>query len=374
MFRVVANLRGLEETKGSGGGAGSRRMIDVREPWRSAEWGPGLERRSVSAVTTSQQEALPYVQQGSLRGFSRCEVGKTRCREKPIRAHVISRVQLSHVTEGGHGKRIASRPSLRRTGESWSDYRKRVLTFDTVGMDNLLVFRGICGHHDTELFASLDKGFQPGNRKHAFMQAYRTALYQDYVYWREAERMNRLRVLRGQQRIENGGPGATFSDLELRVIIPAGVALVHRAQMGLWMNDGLYCKVAYRQSCIDHDGPAVAGAGVMRVGSNRFPVMDSMNLTVIALGPTQTIVSAVMPQRSEALLEEVFGGLLRGNSSDQKQRLSGLMLRSFPDFAMAPQQWNKQGDSWKETVWRSRIAHLTGDYEEHPDAGISLFG
>ena len=140
------------------------------------------------------------------------------------------------------------------------------------------------------------------------------------------------------------------------------------------MKDGLYSKVAYRQSCIDHDGPAVAGAGVMRVGSNRFPVMDSMNLTVIALGPTQTIVSAVMPQRSEALLEEVFGGLLRGNSSDQKQRLSGLMLRSFPDFAMAPQQWNKQGDSWKETVWRSRIAHLTGDYEEHPDAGISLFG
>ena len=374
MFRVVANLRGLEETKGSGGGAGSRRMIDVREPWRSAEWGPGLERRSVSAVTTSQQEALAYVQQGSLRGFSRCEVGKTRCREKPIRAHVISRVQLGHVTEGGHGIRIASRPSLRRTGESWSDYRQRVLTFDTVGMDNLVVFRGICGHHDTELFASLDKGFQPGNRKHAFMQAYRTALYQDYVYWREAERMNRLRVLRGQQRIENGGPGATFSDLELRVIIPAGVARVHRGPMGLWMNDGLYSKVAYRQSCIDHDGPAVAGAGVMRVGSHRFPVMDSMNLTVIALGPTQTIVSAVMPQRSEALLEEVFGGLLRGNSSDQKQRLSGLMLRSFPDFAMAPQQWNKQGDSWKETVWRSRIAHLTGDYEEHPDAGISLFG
>ena len=123
------------------------------------------------------------------------------------------------------------------------------------------------------------------------------------------------------------------------------------------MKDGLYSKVAYRQSFIDHDGPAVAGAGVMRVGSHRFPVMDSMNLTVIALGPTQTIVSAVMPQRSEALLEEVFGALLRGNSSDQKQRISGLMLRSFPDVAVAPQQWNKQEDSWKETVWRSRIAH-----------------
>jgi len=249
-----------------------------------------------------------------------------------------------------------------------------VLKFDTVGMDNLLVFRGVCGHHDTELFASLDKGFQPGNLEHAFMQAYRTALYQDYFYWREAERVNRLRVVRGQQRIESGGPGATFSDHELRVIIPAGVARVHRAQMGLWMEDGLYSKVAYRQSCIYHDGPAVAGAGVMRVGSHRFPFMDSMNVTVIALGPTQTIVSAVMPQRSEALLEEVFGALLLGNSSDQKHRLSGLMLRSFPDFAISPQQWSKQGDSWKENVWRSRIAHLTGDYEEYPDADVSLFG
>ena len=179
-------------------------MIDMRAPWRFPEWGLGLERRSVSGVTTSQQEALAYVQQGSLRGFTQCEVAQTRCRKKPIRAHVISRAQLTHVTERGHGIRIASRPSLRRTGESWSDYRQRVLKFDTVGMDNLLVFRGICGHHDTELFASLDKGFQPGNRKHAFMQAYRTALYQDYIYWREAERMNRLRVQRGQQRIENG--------------------------------------------------------------------------------------------------------------------------------------------------------------------------
>ena len=110
----------------------------------------------------------------------------------------------------------------------------------------------------------------------------------------------------------------------------------------------------------------------MRVGTQRFPLMDSLNLTVIPHGPTQTIVSAVMPQRSEPLLEEVFE-TLQSNSSDQKQSLSGLMLRSFPDFAIAPQQWSKQDDSWKETVWRSRIAHMTGDYDEHPDTDISLF-
>ena len=348
-------------------------MIDLRAPWGFPEWGLlGLERRSVSEVTNSQQEALAYVQQGSLRGFAQCDAGQPRCRRKPVRAHVISRVQLTHVTDRGHGVRIVSRPSLRRKGESWNDYRQRVLQFDAVGMDNLLVFRGICGHHDTELFTSLDKGFQLGNRRHAFMQAYRTALYQDDIYWRETERMNRLRVQRGQQRIEDGGPGATFSELELRVIILAGVTRMHRAQMGLWMKDRLYSKVAYRQVCFDHSGPAVAGAGVMRVGTQRFPLMDSLNLTVIPHGPTQTIVSAVMPQRSEPLLEEVFE-TLQNNSSDQKQSLSGLMLRSFPDFAIAPQQWSKQDDSWKETVWRSRIAHMTGDYDEHPDTDISLF-
>ena len=355
-------------------GAGSRHMFDLRAPWRPPDWGLlGLERRTVSGVTTSQQEALAYVQQGSLRGFVQCEAGQTRCRRKPVRAHVISRVQLTHVTDRGHGIRIASRPSVRRRGESWNDYRQRVLQFDAVGMDNLLVFRGICGHHDSELFTSVDKGFQPGNSRHAFMQAYRTALYQDYIYWLEAERINQLREARGQQRIEAGGPEATFSEFELRVIIPAGVARVHRAQMGLWMKDGLYSKVAYRQVCLDHGGPAVAGAGAMRVGTQRFPFMDSMNLTVIPHGPTRTIVSAVMPQRSEPLLEEVFETLLQGDSSDQKQRLSGLMLRSFPDFVIAPQQWNKKDDSWKETVWRSRIAHLTGEYDEHPDTDVNLF-
>ena len=268
---------------------------------------------------------------------------------------------------------MAIRPSMSRSDESWNDYRQRVLRFEEVGIDNLLVFRGICGHHDTELFTSLDKGFQPGNRRHAFMQAYRTALYQDYIYWREAERLNRLRKHRGQQRIEDGGPGATFSDFELRVIIPAGTARVHRAQMGLWMKHGLYSNVAYRQICFDHNRPAVAGAGVMRVGTQRFPFMDSMNLTVIPLGPKQTVVSAVMPQRSESLLEEVFGALLKDKISDQKQRVSGLMLRSFPDLAIAPQQWSKQNDSWKDTVWRSRISHITGNYAEHPDTDISFF-
>ena len=100
-------------------------------------------------------------------------------------------------------------------------------------MNNLLVFRGICGRHDTELFTSLDQGFQPGNHKQAFMQAYRTALYQDYIYWREAERMNRLRVQRGQRRIEDESRGATFSEHELRVIIPAVSARLHRLQMGV---------------------------------------------------------------------------------------------------------------------------------------------
>ena len=271
---------------------------------------------------------------------------------------------------------MAIKPSVRRSDESWNDYRQRVLGFEKVrGMDNLLVFRGICGHHDTELFTSLDKGFQPGNRRHAVLQAYRTALYHDYIYWREAERLNRLRVHRGQQRIEDEGPGATFSEFELRVIIPAGTARVHRAQIGLWMKDGLYSNLAYRQVCFDHSGPAVAGAGVMRVGTQRFPFMDSMNLTVIPLGPRQTVVSAVMPQRSEPLLDEVFEALLKDDRADQKKRLSGLMLRSFPDFAIAPQQWNKQNDSWKDTVWKSRMVHMTSDsdYDEHPDTGISLF-
>ena len=111
----------------------------------------------------------------------------------------------------------------------------------------------------------------------------------------------------------------------------------------------------------------------MRVGTKRLPFMDSMNLTVIPHGPTRTIVSAVMPQRSEPLLEEVFETLLQGDNSEQKQQLSGLMLRSFPDFVIAPQQWDKQDDSWKETVWRSRIAHLTGEYDEYPDTDVSLF-
>ena len=117
-------------------GAGSRQMFDLRAPWRPPDWGLlGLERRTVSGVTTSQQEALAYVQQGSLRGFVHCEAGQTRCRRKPVRAHVISRVQLTHVTDRGHGIRIASRPSVRRRGESWNDYRQRVLQFDAVGMD-----------------------------------------------------------------------------------------------------------------------------------------------------------------------------------------------------------------------------------------------
>lgn len=365
-----------EEAEIYRGGTGSRLMIDLRAPWRQPDWDLlGLERRSVSGMTTSEQEAeaLAYVQQGSLRGFARCEAGQIRCRRKPIRAHVISRVQLTHVMYRGHGIRMVIGPTMRRSDESWNDYRQRVLQFEEVGVDNLFVFRGICGHHDTELFTSLDKGFQPGNRRHAFLQAYRTALYQDYIYWREAERLNRLRVHRGQPRIEDGGPGATFSELELRVIISAGTARVHRAQMGLWMKDRLYSNVAYRQVCFDHSGPAVAGAGVMRVGSQRFPLMDSMNLTVIPLGPRQTIVSALMPQRSEPLLEEVFEALLKDNSSDQKQRVSGLMLRSFSDIAIAPQQWSKRNDSWKDSVWRSRIAHMTGDYREHPDTDINLF-
>ena len=351
-------------------------MIDLRAPWRP-EWGLlGLERRSVSAMTTSEQEAeaLAYVQQGNMREFARCEAGRTRCGRKPIRAHVISRVQLTHVMDGGHGIGMAVRPSMRRSNESWNDYRQRVLQYEEVGMDNLLVFRGICGHHDTELFTILDKGFQPRNRRHAFLQAYRTALYQDYIYWREVERLNRLRVHRGQQRIEDGAPGATFSEFELRAIILAGTTRIHRAQMELWMKDGLYSNVAYRQVCFDHSGPAVAGAGVMRVATQRSPFMDSMNLTVIPLGPRQTIVSAVMPQRSEPLLEEVFESLLKDNSSDQKQHVSGLMLRSFPEFAIAPRYWSKQNDSWKAAVWRSRVAHMTGDYSEHPDTDISLFG
>ena len=164
------------------------------------------------------------------------------------------------------------------------------------------------------------------------MQAYRTALYQDYIYWREAERMNRLRVQRGQRRIEDESRGAAFSEHELRVIIPAGSARVHRLLMANWMKNGLDSEVAYRQVRFDHSRPAVAGAGVMRVGSQRFSGMDSMNLTVIPLGPTQTIVNAVMPQRSEPLLEEVFAALLKGKSSEQKLRLSGLMLRFFPGF------------------------------------------
>lgn len=348
-------------------------MIDLRAPWRLPESVLGLERRSVSGLTTSQEEALAFVRQGSLRGFARCEVGKAHCRRKPVRAHVISRAQLAHVTDRGQGIRIETRPSLRRSGESWNDYRRRILQFNPAGMNNLLVFRGICGRHDTELFTSLDKGFQPGNHQHAFMQAYRTALYQDYIYWREAERMNRLRVQRGQRRIEDEGRGAEFSEHELRVIIPAANARVHRLQMSSWMKDGMDSEVAYRQFRFDHSGPAVAGAGVMRVGSPRFSGMDSLNLTVIPLGPTQTIVNAVMAQRSEPLLDEVVGDLLKGKSCAQKVLLSGLMLRSFPDFAVAPQQWNKKDDSWRESVWSSRVAHFTGDYDEHPDREITFF-
>ena len=348
-------------------------MIDLRTPWRLPESELGLERHLVSAPATSQQEALALVQQGSLRGFARCEVGETHCRRKPVRAHVISRAQLGHVTDRGQGIRIEMRPSMKRSGESWNDYRRRILKFNPAGINNLLVFRAICGRHDTELFATLDKGFQPGNHQHAFMQAYRTALYQDYIYWREAERMNRLRATRGQRRIEDENRGAAFSEHELRVIIPAGNARVHRLQMGKWIKNGWESEVAYRQVRIDHSGPAVAGAGVMRVGSRRFSGMDSMNLTVIPLGPTQTILNAVMPQRNEPLLEELFGALLTGKTSEQKQRLSGLMLRSFPDFAISPQQWNKQDDSWKETVWSSRLAHFIGDYDEHPDREISFF-
>ena len=254
-----------------------------------------------------------------------------------------------------------------------SGYRRRILQLTPARVDNLLVFRGICGQHDTELFKILDQGFQPGNHEHAFTQAYRTALYQDYIYWREAERINRLRVQRGQKRIEDGGLDATFTELELRVIISAGCARILRAQMGKWMRERLYEKVAYRQVCFDHPGPAVAGACVMRAGARGQPGMDSVNLTVIPVERTKTIVNAVMPQRSERILDAVFEDLLDGNSTEQKQRLSTVMLRSFPDFAIAAQLWNKQNNAWKEMVWKSRVVHLTGDYDGPPDTDINFF-
>lgn len=319
-----------------------------------------------------RQEALAYVKQGDLYEFARCEAGQT-CSRKPVRGHVVSRVQLTHITDNGHGIRIQGRPSLRRKGELWNDYRRRILQFNAVGINNLLVFRGICGRHDAELFRCLDGGFEPGNPEHALLQAYRTALYQDYVYWREAERMNRLRVQRGQQRLEGGEPGSTLRQLEQRVFIPAGIARIHRGQMSSWIKNGLYNKVAYRQVCLDHSGPAVAGAGVMRVFAQQFPNMDSMNLTVIPLGPKRTIVNIVMPKRSELLLDRMSEPLLEGSSSEQKQYLSNLMLKSFPDFVIAPNQWNKQDDLWKDAVWRIRVAHITGRYSEYPDRDINFF-
>ena len=101
--------------------------------------------------------------------------------------------------------------------------------------------------------------------------------------------------------------------------------------------------------------------------------MDSVNLTVIPVERTKTIVNAVMPQRSEQILDAVLEDLLDGNSTEQKQRLSAVMLRSFPDFAIAAQLWNKQNNAWKEMVWKSRVAHLTGDYDGPPDTDINFF-
>ena len=308
-----------------------------------------------------------------MRGFAQCEVGPDRCRRRPIRAHVISRTHLSHIIKGGHGIRIEGRPATPQKGEPWDSYQRRILQLTPVGMDNLLVFRGICGHHDTELFKNLDNGFERGEREHAVMQAFRTALYQDYIYWREAERMNRLRTQGGQKRIEDGGRGASFSDLELRVIIPAGCARIHRAQLGSWVNEGLYEKVAYRQMCFEHPRPAAAGAGVFRAGAEGFQHMDSLNLTVIPIGPTKTIVNAAMARRSEGLLEALMKGFMQGNRTEQKKYLSDVMLKSFPDLAIAPHQWEERDSRWREMLWKTRVAALTGERMEHSNRGINLF-
>ena len=81
-----------------------------------------VERRGISGETAFEQEALAYVQQGSLRGLAQCEADVTSCRRRPVRAHVISRVQLVHITDRGQGIRIESRPSIRRKRESWDSY------------------------------------------------------------------------------------------------------------------------------------------------------------------------------------------------------------------------------------------------------------
>lgn len=335
--------------------------------------GPNLERDTVSAETAFEQEALAYVRQGKLRGFARCEAGPGRCRRRPIRAHVISRRQLAHVTDRGFGIRIEGQPSKRRTGESWESYRHRILQFTPAGTDNLLVFRGVCAHHDNELFKSLDGGFQPGNHEHAVTQAYRTALYQDCIHWREAERLNRLREHRGQKRIEDGGPGATFTELELRVIILAGCARIHRAQLARWMNESLHENVAYRQVYIDHPGPAAAGAGVFRAWARGFPSMDLLNLTVIPIERTKTIVNAVMPRRNEALLETMIETWMQGSNTEQKERLSSVMLQSFPDLAIAPQRWSTRDRTWKEKLWKARVGALTGELVGYSDTVINFF-
>ena len=286
---------------------------------------------------------------------------------------MISRTHLSHIIERGHGIHIEERPTTPRKGESHETYQRRILQFTPVGLNNLLVFRGICGYHDTKLFKDLDDGFEGGNREHAVMQAFRTALYQDYVYWREAERMNRLRTQRGQKRIEDGGRGASFSDVELRVIIPAGCARIHRAQLGSWVKEGLYERVAYRQVYFEHPRPAAAGAGVFRAGAKGFEHTDSLNLTVIPIGPTKTIVNAAMAQRSEALLEALMKRFMQGDRTEQRTNLSGLMLKSFPDLAIAPHQWEGRDCRWKEILWKTRVSTLTGERMERSDKGINLF-
>lgn len=191
-----------------------------------------------------------------------------------IKSHSLSRAgQLASIAEDGHV--VGSRPGIRALKNG------RVVEFSKIGLNIASTFSGFCHHHDSALFAPLDRQPFEASAEQTFLLFYRTFCREHFLKEKAQNAIKRQTLLEGRVSKER-----RLQAIQHRLFVEAGTeaaiaeGLAMKAAIDQELQSSDYSRVSYVNLVFDQEIPvACSGMFSPPVDLNGSAIQDVSDIS-----------------------------------------------------------------------------------------------
>lgn len=299
--------------------------------------------------------------------FEKCLSPELTCPEKPINAHSIQNARVLELLER-NGHVVMPRQSTSKSGPE--------IQFVEVGRNQASTFTGLCSAHDSEIFRPIDtQEFDPGNKQHLFLIAYRSITRELHAVLEGAFRIQTSYTWRVKAGLDPpDGPSPAGNEATAQMIKGWETWKYRHAHFDRAIEKGDWKSIRHNVLKLETQTPTIAVSALFSfdgVELNGDIVRCVLNVVPVSDDRTFVIFSYAKPD-SQTARRNLRPILLR-KGEQQKYELSKLIIANIENFVIAPEWFDIWSEQKLKTVHDAFVSTLFDSREIQESDELMLF-